>query len=119
VVIRLCEKQKTDPSLRTEKGEAVKKIESLQQRQQIIKEDIAAHLDLLIGSVTTKGPQRTGHNLTAKVQGKTRSRHIPKGLAPRVREMTQRHNKVRALIRKLSDVNWKLLRLQNQLDQNP
>lgn len=96
----------------------MKRIETLQRRQQLIKEDIAANLDLLIGSVTTKGPKRTGHNLTGKVEGKTRSRHIPKGLAPRVREMTKRHNKVRALIRKLSDVNWELLKLQNQLDQD-
>jgi hypothetical protein len=95
----------------------MKRIESLRRRQKLIKEDIADNLDLLIGSVTTKGPKRTGHNLTAKVEGKTRSRHIPKDLAPRVKQMTQRHNKVRALIRKLSDVNWQLLKLENRLDQ--
>jgi len=92
----------------------MKRTEMLRRRQALLKEEIAASLDLLIGSVTTKGPARTGYNLTAKVAGKTTTRYIRKSLVPTVREMTKRHNKVRALIRRLSETNWELLNREAQ-----
>jgi len=92
----------------------MRRVELLRKRQSLIKQEIAANLDLLIGSVTTKGPSRTGYNLTAKVGGKTTTRYIRKSLVPTVREMANRHNKVRALIRRLSDVNWELLKLEDK-----
>jgi hypothetical protein len=90
----------------------VKQAERLRRRQALLKDEIAANLDFLIGSVTTKGPERSGYNLTAKVDGKTVSRYIRKALVPTVRAMTKRHNKLRALLRRLAETNWALLQLQ-------
>jgi hypothetical protein len=81
----------------------------LRRRRKLLREQVAANLDLLIGSVTTKGPKRPGHNLTFKVGGVTRSRHIRKANLQRVRLMTARHQKLKRLVQKLSDLNWLIL----------
>lgn len=94
----------------------MKQAERLRRRQALLKNEIAANLDFLMGSVTTKGPQRSGYNLTAKVDGKTVSRYIRKALVPTVRAMTRRHNRLRALLRRLSETNWALLQLQSTQD---
>ena len=41
-------------------------------REQLCRQ-IADHLDILIGSVSTKGPKRPGFNLTFKLAGVTRT----------------------------------------------
>ena len=83
----------------------------LEQKQQRLKQQIFDNLDILIGSVCSKGPQDPeGCNLTFKVKGKSKGRHIPKPLIPTVREMTQRHQTLKQLILELSDVNWELLK---------
>ncbi len=81
----------------------------LQQRRELLCQQIAANLDILIGSVSTKGPKRPGFNLTFKLDGVTRSRHIRKQDLPRVQVMTARHKTLKHLIRKLSDLNWLIL----------
>jgi hypothetical protein len=81
----------------------------LQQRQRLLCDRIAANLDILIGSITTKGPQRPGFNLTFKVEGVTRSRHIRKEDLEKVRLMTARYKKLKELIQQLSDLNWEIL----------
>lgn len=86
----------------------------LQQRQQLLTEQIAQNLDILIGSVSTKGPKRPGFNLTFKLDGVTRSRHIRVQNLERVRLMTARHKKLKALIQQLSDLNWQILTLQSE-----
>ena len=86
----------------------------LQQRRQLLAESIAANLDILIGSVSTKGPKRPGHNLTFKLNGVTRTRHIRVEDLERVRLMTARHKKLKRLIRHLSDLNWQILTLQSE-----
>ena len=86
----------------------------LQQRRELPAEQIAAHLDILIGSVTTKGPKRPGFNLTFRVEGVTRTRHIRKENLERVRLMTARHKKLKQLIHKLSDLNWLILTRQSE-----
>jgi hypothetical protein len=86
----------------------------LQQRRELLGEQIAAHLDILIGSVTTKGPKRPGFNLTFRVEGVTRTRHIRKENLERVRLMTARHKKLKQLIHKLSDLNWLILTRQSE-----
>jgi hypothetical protein len=86
----------------------------LQQQRELLKEQIANSLDLLIGSVSTKGPKRPGFNLTFKLDGVTRTRHIRLADLEKVRLMTARHKKLKTLIQKLSDLNWKILSLQSE-----
>jgi hypothetical protein len=86
----------------------------LQQRRQLLCDRIAANLDILIGSVTTKGPKRPGYNLTFKIEGVTRSRHIRKEDLEKVRLMTRRHKTLKGWIQKLSDLNWEILTRQSE-----
>jgi hypothetical protein len=86
----------------------------LKRRRELLAEQIAANLDILIGSVSTKGPKRPGHNLTFKLDGVTRTRHIRKEDLAKVRWMTARHKKLKHLIQQLSDLNWQILTLQSQ-----
>lgn len=83
----------------------------LQQKQDRLKRQIAENLELLIGTVSTKGPNRTGHNLTWKDKDQvTRTRHIRKGALAQVRRMIERHRKVKQLLVELSDTNWEILK---------
>jgi hypothetical protein len=86
----------------------------LEQQRELLKAQIADNLDLLIGSVSTKGPKRPGFNLTFKLDGVTRTRHIRAADLEKVLLMTARHKKLKALIQKLSDLNWKILTLQSE-----
>jgi hypothetical protein len=85
----------------------------LRQRRELLAGRIAANLDILIGSITTKGPKRPGFNLTFKVDGTTRSRHIRKQDLEKVRLMTRRHKKLKTLIQQLAELNWQILCLQS------
>ncbi len=91
-----------------------KTVYQLQQRRQLLCARIAAHLDILIGSISTKGPKRPGYNLTFKLEGVTRSRHIRKQDLEKVRQMAARHKTLKQLIHKLSDLNWEILTLQSE-----
>ncbi len=82
----------------------------LQERQQLLKQQIADCLDLLIGTLG-RSPSMRGHNLTTKVDGKTVTRYVPRDLAPQVRAMTRRYQKLWRLLLQLSKVNWQLLQL--------
>jgi len=86
----------------------------LQQHRQLLADQIAQNLDILIGSVSTKGPQRPGFNLTFKLGGVTRTRHIRKEDLEKVRLMTAGHKKLKQLIQQLSDLNWRVLTLQSE-----
>ena len=86
----------------------------LQQRRQLLAGRIARNLDILIGSVSTKGPKRPGFNLTFKLQGVTRTRHIRAADLEKVRLMTARHKTLKRLIQQLSDLNWQILTLQSE-----
>lgn len=90
-----------------------KQIDRLTKRQQRLKEQIGGNLDLLIGTVG-KSPVMRHHNLTTKIDGKTTTRYVRKGLVQAVRKMTARHAKVKVLISELSRVNWELLKLENR-----
>ena len=79
----------------------------------MLEEQIGKNLDLLIGSVV-RSPAMMYHSLTTKVDGKTVTRYLRKGLVPKVKKMTDRHKRVRTLIQKLSNVNWELLKLQSK-----
>jgi len=86
-----------------------KTVYQLQEERERLCQQIAGHLDFLIGSVSTKGPKRPGFNLTFKLQGVTRTRHIRKPDLEKVRLMTGRYKKLKQLIQKLSDLNWLIL----------
>ena len=86
----------------------------LRQDRELLGRRIAGQLDILIGSVSTKGPKRPGFNLTFKLGGVTRTRHIRKENLEKVRRMTERHKQLKGLIQQLSDLNWKILTLESE-----
>ena len=86
----------------------------LQQQRHLLCRQVADNLDLLMGSITTKGPRRPGHNLTQTVGGVRRTRHIRVQDLEKVRRMTGRYKTVRELLRKISDLNWRILLLQSE-----
>ena len=67
------------------------------------------HMDFLIGSVTSKGLKYPAFSLTSKVNGVTKTRHIPKDMLPIVRRLTKRHQALKGILKELADVNWKLI----------
>ncbi len=85
----------------------------LQQKRDRIVRDLNAHMDLLIGSVSSQGVSGR-FNLTTKVQGKTTSRYIRAGLEKEVRRRTRRHLKFKALVKELAEVNWLLLQMEHK-----
>ena len=91
----------------------MRRIDLLRKQRRMLKEQINDNLDLLIGSVV-RSPAMMYHSLTTKVDGKTVTRYVRKGLVPKVKKMTERHKNVRLLIQKLSKVNWELLKLESK-----
>ncbi len=85
----------------------------LQQKQHRLKREISENLDFLMGSVTTQGATG-GFILTSKVQAKTKSKYIRVGMIEEVRRMIRRHQKLKALLRELAEVNWEVLKLESQ-----
>ena len=86
----------------------------LQQRRQLLGRQVADNLEFLMGSISTKGPKRPGHNLTQKVNGVTRTRHIRVQDLDKVRVMIARHKTLKQLIRKIADLNWEILIRQSE-----
>jgi len=82
----------------------------LMQKRDRLVEQVKDHLDFLAGSISSKGLKWEAYNLTTKVDGITRSRHIPKDLLPTVQRMTLRHKKLKSLLKELEEVNWRLLK---------
>lgn len=91
-----------------------KTVFQLQQQRQLLLDRIAQHGEFLVGSISTKGPKRPGYNLTFKLDGVTRSRHIRKEDLERVRLMTQHYKALKRLIQQLSDLNWLILTRQSE-----
>ena len=87
-----------------------KQREVLEFRQDQLKRQIHQALDLLQGSLH-KNPSQRGHHLTTKVNQKTQTKYVRRELVPRVRAMTANHLKVRKLLQRLSEANWRLLQL--------
>jgi len=82
----------------------------LMQKRDRLLVQIADHLDFLAGSVSSKGLKYEAYNLTTKVAGVTRTRHIPKDLLPVVQRMTGRHKTLKKLLKDLEETNWQLIR---------
>lgn len=89
------------------------KVEKLNKQQRSVKNQIFNNLDLIVGSVV-RSPAMMYHSLTTKVEGKTVTKYIRKGLVTKVHKMTTRHKEVRKLIQKLSKINWELLKLESK-----
>jgi len=87
-----------------------KQREALEFRQEQLKRQIHAALDLLQGSLH-KNPSQRGYHLTTKVRQKTLTKYVRQELVPQVRLMTQNHLKLRQLLPRLSEANWRLLQL--------
>jgi hypothetical protein len=87
-----------------------KQSELLLFRKQQLQRQIAAALDLLQGSLH-KNPSQRGYHLTTKVDQKTVTKYVRQELVPQVRAMTRNHLKVRKLLQRLSQTNWRLLQL--------
>ncbi len=85
----------------------------LQLRQEQLKRQTTAALDLLQGSLH-KNPSQRGYHLTTKVRQKTVTKYVRQDLVPLVRAMTRNHLTVRRLLTRLSEVNWQLLQLPDQ-----
>ena len=81
----------------------------MKRRDRLVRQ-IADHLDFLIGSVSTKGLKVEAYNLTTKVDGVTKTKHIPKDMVKLVRRMTKRHQQLKSMIKDLGEVNWLLIR---------
>ena len=87
----------------------------LMQKRDRLVEQVKDHLDFLAGSISSKGLKWEAYNLTTKVDGITKSRHIPKDLLPVVKRMTRRHKKLKALLKDLEQTNWLLIREGEEL----
>jgi len=87
-----------------------KQFELLQFRKAQLQRQINHALDLLQGSLH-KNPSQRGYHLTVKVDQKTVTKYVRKELVPTVRAMTRNHLKVRKLLQRLSEANWRLLQL--------
>lgn len=83
---------------------------TLRFRQEQLQRQIQAALHLLQGSLH-KNPSQRGYHLTTKVKQKTVTKYVRQDLVPEVRVMTRNHLKVRQLLSRLSEVNWRLLKL--------
>jgi hypothetical protein len=81
----------------------------MQKRDRLLVQ-IADHLDFLAGSVSSKGLKYEAYNLTTKIAGVTRTRHIPRDLLPVVQRMTGRHKTLKKLLKELEETNWRLIR---------
>jgi hypothetical protein len=90
------------------------RIDILKKRQARLKEDISSMLDSFLIGTVAKSPSMTGHNLTTKVDGKTVTVYVRKGVAPMALEMSKRYKKLWTLIQALSKVNFELLNLENK-----
>jgi hypothetical protein len=91
----------------------MKKVDLMKKQQDMLKQQICNNLDLLVGSVV-RSPAMMYHSLTTKVEGKTVTRYVRKGLVPKVKKMADRNKRVRTLIQKLSNINWELLKLESE-----
>lgn len=87
----------------------------LKQKRDRLVEQVRDHLDFLGGSISSKGLKWEAYNLTTKVDGITKSRHIPKDLLPVVKRMTRRHKKLKELLKELEQTNWLLIRKGEEL----
>lgn len=88
--------------------------EILKSEQAILKEDISRMLDSFLIGTVAKPPSMSGYNLTTKVEGKTVTLYVRKGIVPMALEMSNRYNNLWKLLQTLSKINWELLKLEHE-----
>jgi len=93
-------------------------VTTLKKRRERLLGKISSNLDFLVGSVSSKGLKYEAYNLTTKIGGKTKTKHIPIDMVPTVRQMILRHKKLKELIKELGEVNWLLIREGVDLKDN-
>ncbi len=92
----------------------MQQIEILKKQQAKLIDDSQALLDsFLIGSIANP-PSLAGHNLTTKVEGKTKTFYVRKNLVPMATEMSKRYKQLWVLLQGLSKVNWEILKMENK-----
>ena len=91
---------------------------ALKKRRTRLLGKISNNLDFLVGSVSSKGLKYKAYNLTTKIDGKTKTKHVPIDMVPTVRQMILRHKKLKELIKELGEVNWLLVREGADLESN-
>jgi hypothetical protein len=89
-----------------------KQIKHLKDRRTELKKQICANLDLLMRMIY-RSPAMMNYSLTLIADGKTVSRYVRKAWVPKVKKMTDRHKRVRKMIKELLDINWELLKLES------
>ena len=94
------------------------RVTTLKKRRAQLLGKISNNLDFLVGSVSSKGLKYEAYNLTTKIDGKTKTKHIPIDMVPTVRQMILRHKKLKELIKELGEVNWLLVREGVDLESN-
>ena len=92
----------------------VQRVDVLKVQRDRLKEDICAYLDSFLIGTVAKSPSMTGHGLTTKVQGKTVSLYVRKGIVKEVEEMTKRYKRMWLLLQKLSKINWEILKAESE-----
>ena len=92
----------------TEERSSMSTYRLMQKRDRLV-EQVRDNLDFLAGSISSKGLEWEAYNLTTKVGGVTRTRHIPKDSLPVVQRMTKRYKTLKKLLKELEEVNWLLL----------
>lgn len=90
------------------------RLDILKKRQSRLKQDISSMLDSFLIGTVAKSPSMTGYNLTTKVEGKTVTLYVRKGVAPMALEMSRRYTNLWKLIQALSKINWEILNLENK-----
>ena len=90
------------------------RLDILKNRQTRLKQDISSMLDSFLIGTVARSPSMTGHNLTTKVEGKTVTLYVRKGIAPMALEMSNRYKKLWKLLQALSKINWEILNLENK-----
>jgi len=86
----------------------------LKKRQALLIQEITAHLDYFLIGTVAKSPSMSGYNLTTKVEGKTVTLYVRKGIVSKAMEMGKRYNRLWGLIQKLSKINWEILKIENE-----
>lgn len=91
----------------------MERLSVLKKRQDLLRQEIMAHLDSFLIGTVAKSPSMSGYGLTTKVEGKTVTFYVRKNLVPKALEMGKRYKQLWALIQKLSKINWEILKLEN------
>lgn len=90
------------------------RLDILKKRQSSLKHDISSMLDSFLIGTVAKSPSMTGYNLTTKVEGKTVTLYVRKGVASMALEMSSRYSNLWKMIQALSKINWEILNLENK-----